>query len=447
MDRIEDSAERTHRAPDGGSMRSEGWRRSTRVAFRFCFIYFSLYTLAGQMFGAVFLYPGFVPALGTVWPLRDLTLWGAENVFDAVAPVLYRGNSGDTLFHWVQTWWLLTFAIVGTAVWSALDRRREYEALHKWFRLYLRFAVAAQMFYYGMAKVIPTQFPPPALVTLVRPVGDLSLSDLLWVFVGASAPYQMFTGCAEMLAGLLLIVPHTATLGALAAIVDMTQVFALNMTYDFGLKQISFHLILISLFLLAPEVRRLANVLVLNRPAPPSTGPMMFDTSRGNRIALFAQLGFGVFLIVMFTNLSLHFYVADGGTGAPRSPLYGIWNVEELAIDGNARPSIFNDYDRRWRRVIFDFTGRMFFQRWDDSYAGYGVSIDESRRTLALTKRASTTWTSAFTYERPAADRLILDGEMDGYHIRAELQLVERDTFRLLNSRFRWVRPPDQLGG
>ena len=424
------------------------WRTGTRAAFRFCVLYFSFYTLAGQILGGVFLYPGFVPALGTRWPLRDITLWAAEHIFGATPPIVYTGNSGDTLFHWVQTAWLLAFATAGTAAWSGLDRRRpNYVTLHKWFRLYLRFALAAQMFYYGMAKVIPTQFPPPALVTLVQPVGDLSLTDLLWVFVGASTPYQMFTGWAEMLAGLLLIVPQTATLGALVALADMVQVFALNMTYDFGLKQIAFHVILISLFLLAPDLRRLANVFVLNRPAEPSRQPALFSTPHANRIALLAQITFGLFLLVMFTSLGLRFYVAEGGTGAPRSPLYGIWNVERLAVDGAVRLPLLNDYDRRWRRVIFDFTDRMFFQRWDDSYAAYGVSVDEARRTLALTKGSSRSWNAAFTYERPARDRLILEGEMDGYHIRADLQLVERDTFRLLNSRFRWIRPPDRPGG
>lgn len=423
------------------------WPAGTRAAFRFCVLYFSLYTLAGQILGGVFLYPGFVPALGTRWPLRDITLWAAEHIFGATPPIAYTGNSGDTLFHWVQTAWLLAFATAGTAAWSGLDRRRpNYVTLHKWFRLYLRFALAAQMFYYGMAKVIPTQFPPPALVTLVQPVGDLSMTDLLWVFVGASTPYQMFTGWAEMLAGLLLIVPQTTTLGALVALADMVQVFALNMTYDFGLKQISFHLILISLFLVAPDLRRLANVFALDRPAESSRQPALFSTPHANRIALLVQMTFGLFLIVMFTSLSLRFYVAEGGTDAPRSPLYGIWNVERLAVDGAVRLPLLNDYDRRWRRVIFDFTDRMFFQRWDDSYAAYGVSVDEARRTLALTKGSSRSWNAAFTYERPARDRLILEGEMDGYHIRADLQLVERDTFRLLNSRFRWIRPPDRPG-
>jgi hypothetical protein len=188
-------------------------------------------------------------------------------------------------------------------------------------------------------------------------------------------------------------------------------------------------------------------VLVLGRSADASREPALFSTRRANRGALAAQIAFGLFLIVMFTNLSLRFYVADGGTGAPRSPLYGIWDVEQLAIDGEVRLPLLNDYDRRWRHVIFDFTDRMFFQRWDDSYAGYGVSIDEGRRMLALTKRGSKTWSSTFAYDRPAPDRLILEGEMDGHRIRAELQLLERDTFRLLNSGFRWVRPPDGAGG
>ena len=186
----------------GGAVRMA---EATRIAFRFCFLYLSLYTLAGQIFGGVFVYPGLMPAFGTLWPLRDITLWTAENVFGATPPINYAGNSGDTLFHWVQTGLLLALATVGAAIWSALDvRRSNYATLHKWFRLYLRFGLAAQMFYYGTAKIIPTQFPPPALVTLVRPVGDLSLTDLLWVFVGASTPYQMFTGWAEMLAGVLL---------------------------------------------------------------------------------------------------------------------------------------------------------------------------------------------------------------------------------------------------
>jgi uncharacterized membrane protein YphA (DoxX/SURF4 family) len=422
---------------------------SKSLAFRFCVLYFALYAAATQILGGVLLLPGLqLPALGTVWPLRNITLWLAEHVFGLTPPLLYTGNSGDTAFHWVQLALLLTIAIVATAIWSAWDRgRHDYPALRKWFRVFLRFALASQMFYYGMAKIIPTQFPPPNLVTLIEPVGSASLSDLLWTFIGSSTPYQIFTGCAEMLAGVLLVIPKTTTLGALIGVLDMTQVFLLNMTYDFGLKQISFHLLGMFAFLLAPEFTRLLNVLVLNRPTEPSTERPLFATARANRLALGAQVIAGLYLIAMFTSLATRSYYNEGGPGAARSPFYGIWNVEQLAIDGEVRPVALNDYDRRWRRVIFDTPTVVVFQRTDDSLAHYGASFVGDSRTIALTKRNSRTWSAQFSVERPAPDRLILNGEMDHLKIQMQLRRVELDTFRLLRSTFRWVRPPDPFAG
>lgn len=420
-----------------------------RIAFRFCIVYFALYSLATQIVGGVLLTPWFsFPALGTVWPMRDLTQWLAEHVFGLRAPLAFTGNSGDTAFHWIQNAWLLVLAVVITAVWLMLHPDRDRERFwHAWFRVFLRLAMAAQMFYYGMAKIIPTQFPPPSLVTLVEAVGNLSLSDLLWTWVGASTPYQMFTGGAEMAAGVLLLFPRTTTLGALIGFADMLQVFVLNMTYDFGLKQISFHYLLMFAFLLAPDARRLGNVFLFNRTAEPSADPPLFATARANRRALVAQVVFGLYLIGMFTWIATRSYYAAGGPGEPRSPLYGIWNIEELSVDGDARPAVLNDYDRRWRRAIFDTPNVMVFQRTDDSFAHYEAAIDTDSRAIALTKRGGGNWRASFTYDRPTADRLVLAGTMDGYKLRLRLRLLDFDTFRLLNSRFRWVRPPDPFAG
>ena len=397
----------------------------------------------------MFLLPGFaLPSLGEVWPMRDLGLWTAERLFGATPPIPFEGNSGDTVVHWAQGLWMLVFGVAIATVWSVLDHpRSNYETLHKWFRLFLRFALAAQMFYYGMAKVIPTQFPQPSLVTLVEPVGNLSLTDLLWTSIGASTGYQMFTGWAEMLAGILLVIPRTTTLGALICAADMTQVFVINMTYDFGLKQISFHLILMSLVLLAPDLRRLADVFILNRPVAPSTQPSLFATPRANRIALIAQLVYGAYLAAVFVNLVVGYWYTEPGNRSPRSPLFGIWDIEELEIDGEVRPAYLNDYDRRWRRVIFDFPNVVAFQRTDDSFMHYGISVDVGSRVVSLTKGNSRNWKSAFRFERPAQDRLILEGQMDGYRIRLRLKLLELDTFRLLNSPFRWIRPPSPFAG
>jgi uncharacterized membrane protein YphA (DoxX/SURF4 family) len=317
-----------------------------------------------------------------------------------------------------------------------LDRRREnYAALHKWFRLFVRFALAAAMLEYGMTKLIPTQFPPPSLQTLVTPVGDLTLSALLWTSIGASPAYEIFTGCIEVLGGVLLLVPRTTTLGALISFAAVTQVFVLNMTYDIGLKVVSFHLILLALFLLAPDFERFVDFFLRARvPAPPRPD-RLFSTASANHIALVAQVVFALYLIGMYSYMNVTFWNVAGAR-SPRSPLYGIWNVEQLSVE-------VEDYDRKWRRVIFDAPDAVIIQRTDDSFAHYNASIDPYGKTIALMKRNSRNWKANLTFMRPSPEHLVVEGEMDGQKIRADLRLVEFDTFRVLNSGFRWVRPQD----
>jgi hypothetical protein len=405
----------------------------SRLAYRFSVVYLALFSLATQIAGGLILFPGFsFPPLGTVWPMRDITYWLGTHVFH-VSTLDYAGVSADTPFHWVQLAWIAVLAAIIAIASTAVTNPYVVSTFRRtdpWLRLFLRFALAAQMFYFGMAKVIPTQFPPPSLVTLLKPVGNLSPDDMLWTFMGASVSYQMFTGWAEVAAGVLLVIPRTATIGTLIALADMLQVFVLNMSYDVGLKQISFHLMAIAVLLLAPEARRLAGALVADRP-------------RTSRRALAIQIVFGVYLLAMFTRLAMLSWQNPGGPGAPKSALYGIWDVEKMSVDGEFRPPMFNDYDRRWRRVIFDTPDLIIFQRLDDSFAHYGASIDADHHAIALRKIQSRLWRSTFSFTRPDGDNLVLDGEMDGHTIHAELQRVGMDVFRLTNGGFRWVRPPN----
>ena len=391
-----------------------------------------------------------LPPLGHVWPLRDLTLWLATNVAGLSPPLIFRGNSGDTAFHWVQLAWVFLVAGALAAAWTAAKRPRVDDGtLYAWFRLGLRFVLAAQMFYYGMAKVVPTQFQAPSLVTLVQPVGTLSLADLLWTFIGASTPYQMTAGLAEVAAGVLLVIPRTTMLGAWVCLFDLTQVFVLNMTYDFGLKQLSAHLILMAALLVAPDLPRLSGLFLRRQVLP---GALLEEripgvrSERGRRIATWIQVLAGAYLLVMFTNLSLRFWSMEGD-GRPRSAVYGIWEVVELRMNGQALAPADADYDRRWRRVIFDTPDVVAIQRTDDSVAHYGATVEEGARRMRLSKGQSHTWRADFDIQRVAANELRLSGEMDGHRIEARLRRVELDTFRLRQSPFRWVRPPAPFAG
>src|SRR5262249_770946 len=150
-----------------------------------------------------------------------------------------------------------------------------YVVLHKWFHLFLRFALGSEMVLYGMDKLVPMQMPFPQLTRLVEPYGNFSPMGVLWYSIGASPAYEMFVGGAEMVGGILLFFPRTAMLGALVCLADVIEVFALNMTYDVPVKLFSFHLILMSLVLLAPELRRIAGFFFTDREVPAPVRPKL----------------------------------------------------------------------------------------------------------------------------------------------------------------------------
>jgi len=262
---------------------------------------------------------------------------------------------------------------------------------------------------------------------------------VLWSSIGASPAYEMFAGGAESLGGILLIFPRTTLLGALVCLADLTQVFMLNMTYDVPVKLFSFHLILLSLFLLAPDLRRLAAFFFTDGAVPPSAPPPpLFRTRRANRIALAAQIAFG-FLLVSSNAYGSYKAWREYGGARPQSPLYGIWNVDRLAIDGLVRSPLLNDYDR-WRRVIFDSPDGVSFQRMDDSFVYFPGKVDVKTRKISLTNRDDKNWSAAFGFQRLSADQLVLEGQMGGHRMRLELQLMSLDKLRLSRVRFHWIQ-------
>jgi hypothetical protein len=421
------------------------WNLALRIAFRFSMVYLGLYCFASEILPGLFTVAGgpttALPDPATVWPLRPVIFWTGAHIFHVNTPLSFGGNSGsgDGMFGWVTAFCLLVIATAATVVWSLLDRSREnYAELHKWFWLFLRFALAGRMIAYGFAKVFVVQMRYPSLTRLVQPFGTLSPYGVLVNSMGSAPAYEIFTGCAMLAAGLLLIIPRTATLGALISLADMILVFMLAMTYDVTAKLLAFHLILLCCFLLAPDVPRLVRLLLLRRTTSPSAEPQLFRGVRANRIAFAAQIIFGLWLVGLY-GIQCWGYWNIIGAGRPLPPLYGIWDVKQMSIDEQPRPPLLTD-STRWRRAIFDYPDRMAFQRTDDSFVPYGASVNLPERTLALTKSGDKNWRASFTFQRPAGDQLVLDGRMDNHKIHMELQLIDRNSFVLVSRGFHWVQ-------
>jgi uncharacterized membrane protein YphA (DoxX/SURF4 family) len=409
------------------------WRPLTRVAFRFVCFYLVLYSIPFPI-GAL---PG-TEKLGDkseeLWHI--IVPWVGKHLLRLKTDItIFSNGSGDTTYDYVKVLCFLLITFAATLLWTALDRRRtHYTTLYKWLRLYLRLVLGAAMLLYGASKVIPSQFPAPSLYRLVSTYGDSSPMGILWTFMGASTAYEIFAGLAEVGSGILLFIPRLTTLGSLMASAVLLNIFMLNMCYDVPVKLYSFHLLLMGVFLSAPDLRRLFGLFALRRQVELYRDPPLFERQRFNESALALQLVLGAFLLVS------DFYLVHNEKKqySARPAHYGMWAVEDYTLDGQPHPLLLTDA-ARWRRVFLEYEGFMVVQPMSGPRLRFLLKTDDKQKTFTLTKPDNKEWQAVLALDDSQPDVLLLKGTLDGHALAARLVKENASNFLLVNRGFHWI--------
>jgi hypothetical protein len=372
-----------------------------------------------------------------------------EHLLGLSGPLEHAGGpGGDHLGGYVAVLCCASVALLGAAVWSALDRRRRTHArAHAWVRVMARYTLAGVMLQYGLVKVFKSQFPHPGPLALMEPLGEASPMGLLWTFMGYSLPYNVFTGGVEVLGGLLLYWRRTTALGALVVAGAMANVVMLNLSYDVPVKVYSAHLLLLALFLLAPEARRLADFFLLGRTAslaPLHAPPLARGWARAHLAAKALFLGAVLVPGVLQAHQAMHAW----GDLAPQHPLAGAYQVTGLERDGRDVPLLATD-GALWQRLAIrgmrtspEGPTQLFVRvtRMDGTMRHLTALEDAGTRTLALTDRDTREHLS-LRHAAPEPGHLVLEGTVDGHALRLRLRQRPLDSFPLLTRGFRWVSP------
>jgi uncharacterized membrane protein YphA (DoxX/SURF4 family) len=412
------------------------WRPAHRVLFRFVLCYLLLYCLPdGDRVDILSSLPrGLLLAQTGEWMWHAICPWVAIHVFGLSGqPTTYfPTGSGDTTLAYIQNLLILVFSLGATLVWSILDRRRaNYCRLHAWLRLLVRYTLALTLFQYGFAKVVPQQFQPTRLMKFIEPYGEFSPMGVLWNFMGASMAYTVFSGAAEVLGGVLLFFRRTTTLGALVSMGVMANVVALNFCYDVPVKLYSTNLLLMAVFLAAPDLRRLVRVLVLNRAAVPADPMAIRFERRPFRIA-------SLVLWIAFVGYTLGGQVV-GAVAAyqrlyahPLRPsIYGVYDVETFTQLG--KELVLATDSARWRKVAFQ-PGAMVVRTMDDRPVFYPGKYDEARSAFTANNGGN-----PVTWSRPDADHLAIECNIGGVPVSARLRKVDMSKFLLESRGFHWI--------
>ncbi|MGG9962110.1 hypothetical protein [Ferruginibacter sp. SUN106] len=411
------------------------WTGFKRIIFRFCFLYFAIY---------IFFTPNNeFPVINDLYEwlnnqLHRFIPWFAKTFFGYKNEItIFTNGSGDTTYDYMLWFFGIVLTVTGTIIWTLLDRKRiSYNTLYYWIRVLIRYYLFCTMISYGLFKVIKLQFPFPYLGRLVQPYGDSSPMGLAWTYMGYSNSYNYFTGYAELLAGVLLLFRRTSTIGALVALGVMTNVFMINIGYDVPVKLLSFNTILMSLFLLWKDLKRLVNFFILNRVTLAADIALPYS----NKKLRYSLLALKWIMVVLF--IWINFTGAlDAqklyGEKAPKPPLYGIYYTETFTRNNDTLPPLDTDTSR-WERIIIQRENYAAIRLNNDTTRNYNFKIDTVTKTATVFPAWDTINKIHFNYLKDSV-YLTLSGAIKNDSVYIKLKRFDENKFRLVNRGFHWV--------
>ncbi|WP_148041407.1 hypothetical protein [Rufibacter immobilis] len=399
------------------------WSLWKKTLFRFFALYLFIYITSTY---TSFLWNPLVDFLG-------------EHILQLGKPITVKPNgSGDTTYNYVQVFGIFLLAIIGTLLWTVVDhKRKNYDKLLYWLMVLVRYALAAAMIRYGFAKIFKTQFPFPGPYSLLQPLGESSPMGLVWKFMGYSTGYNYFTGIAEALAGVFLFFRRTATFGALLAISALANIVALNFFFDVPVKLYSSHLLLMALFVAAPDLKRLFSFFFQNKAVPAATLPPAFTKPwmRYTRLALkvlvLAWLGYTVTATGLFMQKRY-------GDKAAKPALYGAYAVETYIRNGDTLAPLTTD-TTRWKLLTVNHERFISTQLMNDSIRHHMVQMDTASQTISWSAAKDSTQKAELHYRLPDKDHLSLQGQLHQDTVQILLRKIDLQQFTLVSRGFRWV--------
>ncbi len=431
---------------DSLQQQTPSWTLLQKILFRFFFIYFILYTSPWDTLNII-------PGISYVTDLFNQAFeWAViksnEHFFQVFGikhvQQVFNG-SGDTSFAWATNYFMLAVAGIGACIWSLVDwKRKSYRQLNYLLCLFIRYSLALIAFGYGINKVFAMQMPFPMLSQLATPLGDLLPMRFSWLFIGYSTPYEVFSGVMEVLVAVLLLYRRTATLGALVGTAVFINVMMLNLCYDIPVKLYSMNLVLLCLYLVANEYRRMACFFVLNKPAACCSvydQPLTKKWMRVSRVVI----KLGVVFLLCKSFYEVRQYSREYSTIKPRKDFQaGVYDVTRYVVNTDTLPPLLTD-SMSWKDLIIEnnamgsinTTDTLLRRRYGRGY--FNFTIDTLQPIIHFKKiQQDTSDIFTFRYKVPDSNTIQLWGKQKNDSLFIELKRSARH-FQLAEKQFHWL--------
>ncbi len=416
------------------STENEKWSRLSKIGIRFSSIYFLL-IIFFQNNGA---YPLFdYITQKPIELMQKAAIWFGEQIIGIPYKISTGPNgSGDTTYDYLVVFLVFIIAVLGTLIWTVLDRNRpNYKKLYYWLTTAMRYYVGLMLISYGLVKVIQLQFPAPNFYRLMESYGESSPMGLAWTFLGFSEGYNMFMGIAEVLAGLLLF-RRTLTFGAVLTLMTALNVMAVNYFFDVPVKILSTHLVIMTLFLLSRDIRKVMQFLVTNNPVekltlikrPQFKKSLTIGMNVIKGLVIVYALGYGLYNALDSRKLY--------GSKVPKPPLYGVYEVNNFVINGDTITNYKSE--KLWKDIRFQREGRVQIHKMNKKNLYYKIEVDSTTQKVKFFPSGNSSDYFDFNYTRT-------DDSLDFHYIykndtiSGQTKRLDEDDFLLTNRGFHWI--------
>jgi hypothetical protein len=211
-----------------------------------------------------------------------------------------------------------------------------------------------------------------------------------------------------------------------------------NYCFDVPVKLLSTFLVVMCLFILVRDNRRLINFFFKNKEALPSNiSPHRFR-ARWKNITLTTIKYLLVAYVVLGDFVRAVQSAGQFGDTAKKPPLYGLYTVESFVRNKDTLPPLTTDTSR-WNKLIISYPGNAAVKLMNDSMKYYSFKPDTVKHKIVVNIYADTLHKYTFTYVLQKPDIMALSGKWKQDSLQIRLRRLDEKKFLLLNRSFHWV--------
>jgi hypothetical protein len=355
-----------------------------------------LFLLHFALLGALFI-PFDFTFLHIQSQLTSLLFSNAIQFICSLIPALSNAHpdiSSDSMSLYVLVGILFTLAALITTIgWRIPIWRTHYSTITYYIRLFLTYYLALIILKYGFDKLFKSQFYLPEPNTLYTPLGMLDKDILFWSTMGTSYSYNIFMGIMEIIPALFLLFNKTRLLGFCLLLGVLTNIWAINLSFDISVKLYTSFLLLINLVLLAPNMPQLARIFFTNKPYNiPPKAPAIKPLPKNAKRLLQTTLGLIIFAETLLPTIVTQQFNDDK---TPRNYLHGAYQVDTIQTQkGETNGAI-----HQIKRVFIHRQQYLIFQFTDDTMEDYKLHIIPEKQLFELTDYEGNVQQLTYTFD------------------------------------------------